>query len=41
MTSGNGRSPENSGNIGRDPKISLKWRKVFESSLKDHTTSLS
>ena len=34
MTSGNGRSPENSGNIGRDPEISLKWRKGIWVKLK-------
>lgn len=41
MTSGNGRSSENSGKIGRDVRFPLNGERVFESSLKDHTTSLS
>lgn len=40
MTSGNGRSSENSGKIGRDVDF-LKWRKGIWVKLKDHTTSLS
>lgn len=34
MTSGKGRPPENSGNIGRDPEISLTWRKCILVKLK-------